>query len=178
MVVIAVVLGALIGIRNSGMKQNEGLFSISGIRGIGTQPDSSDDSVLGVSLMDSIIESQEQGSDIFEALRLERSKTRSRSMETLEMVARDTGLSDEARAAAGMQLVDLSKRTEAEAEAEALIRARGYEDALIFVRGDACDVVISGPELSKADAEQIGDIAARCLGVDLANITIVERGKP
>jgi stage III sporulation protein AH len=92
------------------------------------------------------------------------------------MIARDSGLSDEARTAASMQLVDLSKRMEAEAEAEALIKARGYKDALVFVRGDTCDVVISGKELSKTDAEQIGDIAARCLGVDLANITIIEQG--
>ncbi len=63
-----------------------------------------------------------------------------------------------------------------ETNAEALIKARGFEDALVFVRGDSCDVVIAGKELTKTEAEQIGDIVARSLGVDLRNITIVEQG--
>lgn len=178
MVVIAVVLGILIGMRNIGGKQDEGLFSVSEILGAGEEPMSPDEPSLGMAYADSDRESSGEGSDILDSLRLERSKTRSRNIESLEIVTRDSSLSDEARTAASMQLLDLSKRTEAEAEAEALIKARGYKDALVFVRGDTCDVVISGRELSKADAEQIGDIAARCLGVDLANITIIEQGEP
>ncbi|MGE5593200.1 MAG: SpoIIIAH-like family protein [Betaproteobacteria bacterium] len=114
--------------------------------------------------------------DFFSEYRLERTRTRSKNIELLQQVVADEKASEEARAAASTQLVDLSKKTEAEAEAEALIRARGYEDALVFVRGDTCDVVVSGPELTRSDAEQIGDIVARCLGVELANITIIERG--
>ncbi|MDI7246007.1 MAG: SpoIIIAH-like family protein [Anaerolineae bacterium] len=116
------------------------------------------------------------GEEFFSEYRLERSRARSRNIEILQQVMADDKASEEARTTAGMQLVDLSKKTEAEAEAEALIRARGYKDALVFVRGDTCDVVVSGPELTRSDAEQIGDIVARCLGLDLANITIIERG--
>lgn len=176
MVVIAIVLGILIGVRNIGVRQDEGLFTMSGIQDIQREPMSPDESTLGQSFQDMGQEPQGEGSDILDSLRLERSRTRSRNIESLEMVAKDSSLSDEARTAASMQLLDVSRRTEAETEAEALIKARGYKDALVFVRGDSCDVVISGSELSKADAEQIGDIAARCLGVDLANITIIEQG--
>lgn len=176
-VVIAVVLGALIGMRNMRVKQDEGLFSVTGILDAQQEPDVADDLALEAGSFDSGIELSGEGSDILDSLRLERSRTRSRNLESLEMVARDSGLSEEARTAASMQLLDLSKRTEAEAEAEALIKARGYKDALVFVRGDTCDVVISGRELSQADAEQIGDIAARCLGVELANITIIEQSE-
>lgn len=116
------------------------------------------------------------GGDFFSEYRLERSRARSKNIELLQQILADEGASEEARAAASTELVDLSKRTEAEAEAEALIRARGYDDALVFVRGDTCDVVVSGPELMRSDAEQIGDIVARCLGLELANITIIERG--
>lgn len=115
------------------------------------------------------------GEDFFSEYRLERSRARSRDIELLRQIIADERASEEARAAASTQLVDLSKKTEAEAETEALIRARGYKDALVFVRGDTCDVVVSGPELTRSDAEQIGDIVARCLGLELANITIIER---
>lgn len=163
MVVIAVVLGILIGMRNMGMKEDEGMFSMGAFGSVKTETEP-------------VIEPPtENGGDVLDSLRLERSKTRSRNIEALQKVAEDSSLSHEARTAAGMQLVDLSKKTEAEAEAEALIKARGYEDALVFVRGDGCDVIISGKVLSALDAEQIGDIAARCLGLDLANITIVEQ---
>jgi len=176
MVVIAVVLGVLVGMKNVAVKQDEGLLSVSEISGAWKEPMSQDDSTPEMAYQDSSIKLSDEEGDILDSLRLERSKTRSRNIESLEMIARDSGLSDEARTAASMQLLDLSKRMEAEAEAEALIKARGYKDALVFVRGDTCDVVISGKELSKTDAEQIGDIAARCLGVDLANITIIEQG--
>ncbi|MDI6637556.1 MAG: SpoIIIAH-like family protein [Bacillota bacterium] len=116
------------------------------------------------------------GEDFFSQYRLERSRARSRNIELLRQIIADERASEEARAAASTQLVDLSKKSEAEAEAEALICARGYKDALVFVRGDTCDVVVSGPELTRFDAEQIGDIVARCLGLELANITIIERG--
>lgn len=177
MVVIAVVLGILIGTRNIGVKQDEGLFSMSGILGVRQDADSQDELGPEMDFADLGGESPGGGSDILDSLRLERSRTRSRNIESLEMVTRDSSLSDEARTAASMQLLDLSKRTEREADAEALIKARGFKDALVFVRGDTCDVVIAGKELTKTDAEQIGDIAARCLGVELANITIIEQGE-
>jgi stage III sporulation protein AH len=176
MVVIAVVLGILIGTRNIGVKQDEGLFSMSGILDVPQDANSPGESALEMDSADSGGESSGGESDMLDSLRLERSKTRSRNIESLEMVARDSSLSEEARTAASMQLLDLSKRTEAEADAEALIRTRGFKDALVFVRGDTCDVVIAGKELTKTDAEQIGDIAAKCLGVELANITIIEQG--
>jgi hypothetical protein len=175
MVVIAVVLGILIGTRNSGVMHDEGLFSMSGILNVRQDVNSPDEPAPGMNSADLGTELSE-GSDTLDLLRLERSKTRSKNIESLETVARDSSLSQEARTAASIQLLDLSKRTEQEADAEALIKARGFKDALVFVRGDSCDVVISGKELTKTDAEQIGDIAARCLGVDLANITIIEQG--
>ncbi|HHX26359.1 MAG TPA: SpoIIIAH-like family protein [Firmicutes bacterium] len=178
MVVIAVVLGVLIGTRNIGVKQDEGLFSVSKILDVSHDANSQGESASEMDFVDFGGEALGGGSDILDSLRLERNKTRSKNVESLETVARDSGLSEEARTAAGMQLLDLSKRTEREADAEALIKARGFKDALVFVRGDTCDVVIAGKELTKADAEQIGDIAARCLGVDLANITIIEQGDP
>ncbi len=178
MVVIAVVLGVLIGTRNIRVKQDEGLFSVSKILDVSHDANSQGESASEMDFVDFGGEALGGGSDILDSLRLERNKTRSKNVESLETVARDSGLSEEARTAAGMQLLDLSKRTEREADAEALIKARGFKDALVFVRGDTCDVVIAGKELTKADAEQIGDIAARCLGVDLANITIIEQGDP
>ncbi|NLS45184.1 MAG: SpoIIIAH-like family protein [Firmicutes bacterium] len=176
MVVIAVILGIFIGVRNVGMQQNEGLYSVGEILDTGMESDKlSTGQSPEVSFEDPMGETSEEWTDSLDALRMERSRTRSRNIEALEAMAGNLDLSEEARAAAGIQLLDISKRTEAELEAEALIRARGYKDALVFTKGDSCDVVISGEVLGKADAEQIGDIIARYLGVELANITIIER---
>jgi hypothetical protein len=48
MVVIAVVLGILIGMRNIGVKQDEGLFSVSEILDSGQEPMSPDEPTLGI----------------------------------------------------------------------------------------------------------------------------------
>lgn len=197
MVVIAVVLGVLIGTRNVGSPVADtqaqlttddqarpvaagGTGTSKGETPAGTAASSTPADELGARSTSGGAATQDQipeatGEDFFAEYRLERTRTRSKNIEMLQQIVADENTSEEARAAASSELVDLSKRTEAEAEAEALIRARGYKDALVFVRGDACDVVVSGPELTRADAEQIGDIVARCLGVDLANITIIER---
>ncbi|MEW6229498.1 MAG: SpoIIIAH-like family protein [Bacillota bacterium] len=179
MVVIAVVLGILIGTRNMGPGPNDtaqpAAAGTNATREGKATPETRPTATTPATT--TTTETGDATGDFFAEYRLERSRARSRNVETLRQILADEEASEEARAAASMQLVDLSKKTEAEAEAEALIRARGYKDALVFVRGDACDVVVSGPELTRADAEQIGDIAARCLGVELAKITIVERGR-
>lgn len=180
MVVIAVVLGILIGTRNMGPGPNDtAQLAAAGTNATqeGKATPETKPTATTPATTTATIDTGDAAGDFFAEYRLERSRARSRNVETLRQVLADEEASEEARAAASMQLVDLSKKTEAEAEAEALIRARGYKDALVFVRGDTCDVVVSGPELTQADAEQIGDIAARCLGVDLAKITIVERGR-
>lgn len=176
MVVIAVLLGVLIGTRNIRGEQDEGMFSMSGLLWVSDDAASEEVMAREADYSDLEGESIWGGSDTLDSLRFEREKIRSKQAETLEMIARDLSLSEEARTAAGMQLLDLSRRTEMETNAEALIKARGFEDALVFVRGDSCDVVIAGKELTKTEAEQIGDIVARSLGVDLRNITIVEQG--
>lgn len=178
MVVIAVVLGILIGTRNMGPSPSEttrsAVASTDEIHEGNATPRAKPTATTPAAATP---DTRDSAADFFAEYRLERSRARSKNVETLRQILADDESSEEARAAASMQLVDLSMKTEAEAEAETLIRARGYEDALVFVRGDACDVVVSGPELTRADAEQIGDIAARCLGVELAKITIVERGR-
>ncbi|MCR4401739.1 MAG: SpoIIIAH-like family protein [Firmicutes bacterium] len=191
MVVVAVVLGVLIGTRNVQAPPEGAMDSASGgdVRqaaaltggeesGSGlVTPDATKEEANARAGLPAVSETNTTGDDFFAEYRLERTRARSRSIELLQQVLADESASEEAREAASAELVDLSKKTDAESEAEALIRARGYEDALVFVRGDTCDVVVSGPELTRSDAEQIGDIVSRCLGVELANITIVERGK-
>jgi len=180
MVVIAVVLGILIGTRNMGPGPNDAAQPAAAGTNVtqrGKATPQTKPTATTAATTTTTSDTGDTAGDFFAEYRLERSRARSRNVETLRQILADEEASDQARAAASMQLVDLSKRTEAEAEAEALIRARGYKDALVFVREDTCDVVVSGPELTRADAEQIGDITARCLGVELDRITIVERGR-
>jgi hypothetical protein len=137
MVVIAVLLGVLIGTRNIRGEQDEGMFSMSGLLWVSDDAASEEVMAREADYSDLEGESIWGGSDTLDSLRFEREQTRSTQAETLELIARD---------------------------------------ALVFVRGDSCDVVIAGKELTKTEAEQIGDIVARSLGVDLRNITIVEQG--
>ncbi len=178
MVVVAVVLGVLIGTRGMGPGSGGESLPKQATTGSVAETDRAPEASEAGSAPTAgqvLADAEEPESDFFAGYRLERSRARSRSAETLQGIVSDDDLSQEARAAAGIQLVDLSKRTEAETEAEALIRARGYADALVFAREGGCDVVVLGSELTRADAEQIGDIISRCLGVELSKITIIER---
>ncbi|MCR4427108.1 MAG: SpoIIIAH-like family protein [Firmicutes bacterium] len=119
----------------------------------------------------------EQSDSFFEEYRLERERTRARQMELIAQVMNDPSADSEVRRKAQEALLDAIAVERREFEAESLIRARGYEDAIVFLSDGGASVVVKSGRLEEAGARQIGDAVARATGVALARITVVERGR-
>lgn len=114
--------------------------------------------------------------DALSDARLTRDRARSQEMEGLATLAENHKLADEARAEAGQQLVDLTQRTAREMEAEALLLARGYAEAVVFVHSHTAEVIVrTDTELTTAQAHAMADVVANATGVPIQHVKVVPR---
>ncbi len=110
-------------------------------------------------------------SDFFAEYRLERDKVRSERTDLLREVLRGAK-TDEARQKAQDAVLKLALEKQREAEMENLIKARGFADALVFIRDDSVSAVVKTQMLSREDVVQVADVIARVSGVRPEDIVI------
>ena len=106
------------------------------------------------------------GTDYFAASRLTREQARDEAVSTLKELSE----SEEADQTA------LAEDSVAEANIESLIRAKGYEDAVVMIGDDSVNAVVAPPEggLQAEDVTVIKDIIISETGMSAGQIKIVE----
>ena len=100
--------------------------------------------------------SQVAGDDEFEALRIKLEDDRSQQQEELNTVLASTDLPADERSKAYDQMLKLSQTAKKEEILETLIKAKGYEDAL--VRADGSQVRVTVKSKKKPSATAANDI--------------------
>jgi hypothetical protein len=113
--------------------------------------------------------------DFFEELKMDRDKTRSREEEVLQKLIDDAYTHGDVRRRAQEALLSLAERARREAEAESMILAQGYERAVVFLSEAGASVVVKSGRLEEAEVWRIGDVVSVATGVELRNISIMER---
>ena len=109
--------------------------------------------------------------DFFTEYRLERDRIRSERSELLREVFKSTK-SDDSRQKAQDAILKLTIDKERESEMENLIKARGFSDALVFMRDNTVSAVVKAQSLSREEVMQVADIISRVAGVSPEDITI------
>ena len=112
------------------------------------------------------------GVEVLSAARLSKEQTRARNKETLLGIINSTELSDAQKQEAVDSMVRMTDIAEKEAAAEVLLQAKGFQEAVVSINGDAVDVVINAAELSDAQRAQIEDIVKRKTDIAAENIVI------
>lgn len=97
--------------------------------------------------------------DTFAAYQQERASARAQELSMLEEIIADESAGAETIAQAQAQKLALVQSMETETSLEALLRARGFESALVSAKPGSVTVVVGGGTLSDAQAVQILDIA-------------------
>ena len=115
------------------------------------------------------------GTDFFEEFRLERERERALEIEAIQGVAASPDTDPEVRRDAQAALLAAVSRARREFDAESMILARGYADAIVSVTSEGVSVVVKSGRLEEAGVRAIGDMVARATGVNLSRITIAER---
>ena len=109
--------------------------------------------------------------DFFTEYRLERDKLRSERSEVLREVIRGTK-SDEVRQKAQEAMLKLVADKEREAEMESMIKAKGFSDALVFIRENAVSAIIKSQNLERDQVVRVAEIICRVGGVKPEDVTI------
>lgn len=111
----------------------------------------------------------------FSATQVSRQRARDEALEVLQSVV-DSDSADEAtKTEALLEIADLAKAMEAEANIETLILAKGFAQCVAVINGDTCSVVVSGTELQENQIAQINEIVYEQSGILPTNIRIVTK---
>ena len=112
--------------------------------------------------------------DYFSQARLSRQKARDEAVELLEKVLADANSNDTAKKDAVAKAADIAQNVLKESNIENLIKAKGFEDCVVFIQNGECSVVVKVKESSANNATIIKDIVSGQSGVANDKIKIVE----
>src|SRR5690606_30978111 len=96
-------------------------------------------------------------------------------IELLEGLIANPEVNDETRQRAEEELVALSRRITQEAEIESLIRARGFEQVLVYLYDEAAVVIVNAADLTEAQAAQVADAVNKVASVPVSSISVMAR---
>lgn len=113
--------------------------------------------------------------DFYVEQRLDRDRVRSQKMDTLREIIHNPTTDEANRKEAHDQLLQLTEEMTSEVEIEALIKAKSFPDALVYLHPDSIHVLVKVSELTAEQAAQIGDIVTKSMGLPLEKIIIDTR---
>ncbi len=113
----------------------------------------------------------------FAEAKLSRTKSRDEAIATLKEVLSDSNLGTEEKTKLAEKASAFAKAIEVEGKIENLIKAKGFEDCMVYLDDDRVDVVIKTQGLLADETAQIWDIIAKETNVSSDNVSIIEVNK-
>lgn len=107
-----------------------------------------------------------------EEANLLREQVRAQNRETLLSIINNAELSEAAKAEAVNSMIALTETAQKECDAEILLEAKGFDNAVVSISGDSVDVMVGASELTDAQRAQIEDIVKRKTQIAAENIII------
>lgn len=105
-------------------------------------------------------------------VKLNREQIRSKNKEVLTQIIDNDSLTDEQKQAAVDQMVEMTEVAQREVDAEMLLEAKGFSNAVVSISANSCDVVVDMGDVTDAKRAQVEDIVKRKTGVAAENIII------
>ncbi len=110
----------------------------------------------------------------FTECRLNKQQSRDEALELLKSVASSEESPAETKEKANIDMIDLAKTTDIEGTIESLVKAKGFEECMVYISEDAVNVVVATAGLTTEQAAQINEIVISESGKDASKIKIVE----
>ena len=107
--------------------------------------------------------------------RLSRDKLRAGLIDRLNEIVNNDNTNDEVRAEAQKKIMDIGEISEKELTIEGLIKAKGFDDVLVFLTDESAKVVVSTDKLTEQDVVKILDIVMGETNLEASNIKIMEK---
>ncbi len=113
-------------------------------------------------------------SSYFETAKTNRAKTRDEALDTLQKALKDTSITTSEKESLTNSLSYIVSSIEKEGKIEALVKAKGVADCIVFINNDKCDAVIRAQNTDGVLINQIKEIIVRESGISAENISITE----
>ena len=104
--------------------------------------------------------------------KVNREQVRAKNKETLQAIIDNADITEDQKADAVAQMVEMTQRAEQEVAIETLLASKGFQDAVVSLTEESADVVVDVADLSDAKRAQIEDIVTRKAEVNAANVVI------
>lgn len=112
------------------------------------------------------------GSDYFSSAKLSREQTRAKNKETLMEIVNNETLNSADKKAAVEEVAEITQNAQKESDAEMMLEAKGFADAMVSINDGKADVVVDAEKLSAKEMAQIVDIVKRKTGISAEQIVV------
>lgn len=110
----------------------------------------------------------------FAAERKKRSQSDSKAVESLSEIIESASATESAKKEAVAAAERLAKCIKAQSDIESEIKVKGFEDVLVLINNESCNVSVFGGTLDDAAAIVIKDIVNRQGGISFEKITVAQ----
>ncbi len=114
-------------------------------------------------------------SDYFTSAALIRQQSRDEAIDVLKLVTENEESSEAAKAEAAAQISKIAVDIQNEANIEALVKAKGFEDCVAVIANDSVSVIVKAESLQANEAAQILAIVYETTGISPQNISIINK---
>lgn len=115
-----------------------------------------------------------ESEDYFEQARIDRLNSRDTATQTLKSIMGGGDSTEEEQTVASEQAAAMSTLIEKETTVENLLKAAGFEDAVVYLDGDGANIVVKSSDADENTVAQIKDILLSEVEVKAENIRIIE----
>ncbi|NMB08308.1 MAG: SpoIIIAH-like family protein [Tissierellia bacterium] len=116
-----------------------------------------------------------QSKNYFIEQRLGRDKLRANLIERLNDIINNENTTEEMRIEAQKKIMHIGDLSEKELRIEGLIKAKGFEEAIVFLTDENLKIIVSVEDLKEQDVVQILNIAMGETDLDATNIKIMKK---
>lgn len=125
-------------------------------------------------MVDGGIDVESYGEAYFAEAKLNRTKSRDDAIETLKGMLKDSELSADQRAELALEAAKMAKSIETEGKIENMIKAKGFQDCMVYYDTTKVDIVVRTEGLEDPDVASMRDIILKETSIPVENITILE----
>lgn len=116
----------------------------------------------------------DNGEAYFAEAKLNRQKTRDEVTATLKSLIDSEKVSEEQKAQLAMKVSDIADTIESEGKIENLIKAKGFNQCMVYYDAQKVDVIVKTEGLEAAQVAQMKDIIMKEVSVPVEKIAIIE----
>ena len=120
------------------------------------------------------VDSTYEGEAFFAEAKQTRQKSRDEAVMTLQQLIESEEVSAEQKSELALKTADMADKMEKEGKIENLIKAKGFEECMVYYDDERVDEIVRTNGLENEDAAKMKDIILKEVSIPSENIAIIE----